>query len=216
VSVSELLFCPSSKRWLLRLDDDYWKITSRGDALVLASVLTLQIMGSQEVSKTNFPRGTATVASETSAGCILDFFDLSGRPDRPQLQLAPLAVVRASVEWLEGYHQDRWLSCEAAISVEGARRIGIRTYLPPTVGQTEKSVRVLVDGNTLDQFEAVRSRVTEFWLDLGEVARSPHRLDLISAYPEVSAPGGDGRSLGFLVVSLNVDDKSWVPPETFA
>lgn len=212
----QLLFLPWSRRWLLKLGKNHWKIESRTDAMTLAGLLPLEIVDSNAYGKEHSPRGMVSVVSESSAGCNLQFLDLAGRPERSNVHLAPIPVVGGSIEWLEGYYADGWLSCDANLSIEAVRTIGIRAFLPVAGAQTRKSVSVLYDGKPLGQFDVARGQVAEVRFDLSEVDRRRHQLDLRSAYPEATLPEGDQRLLGFVVVGLNVDETGWEAPERFA
>lgn len=202
----ELLFLPGQKRWFLTTPDMAYLVPTQSAAEVLASFVPLRL---DDRMYEHTLAGSIDVIDVGTGTCRI-------RLDRPghaehgdEHVLRPHAVSLAVVEWIDGTTTDAWLSCEAAFTVEGATRVGLRFFLPLLPGLIEKVLTFEVNGELLAESPLARGKPSEFWLDLPAGSNQVHRVDIVASYAEPVSETGDIRALGAVLMAVNLDGQTW-------
>ncbi len=202
----ELLFAPDTGRWFLMDEGECWRLPVSSDALVAASFLPVRNIQSEDQLR---PIGTAEIATETESLCALRL-RVTGIPGEGVVRhYRPARVSLALAEWEEGHHADQWVDCEAVLSVEAVRQICLRCYLPLQPGLADKLVRLLIGGEVMAEAVLARGVITEVAVELPLRMQRRGKIEVQSSYAEPVIHLGDVRMLGFVAVSLRLNDGEW-------
>lgn len=206
IAQARLRFEPDSRRWFFQSDEGAWSLDHSGDVTALASYLEMLVE-----LPANRPalHGTASLRPGTETDHELVLKPLQGGTEPTVLPLRPAAVSTAALEWSFGLHEDKWLECEAEVVLTDTERVGFSFYLPERPGLLEKTVAFLAHGQQISELELHRGMLLEHWVDIPPQARAQCRLVLQSSYEEPIFLSEDGRSLGVIVVRMNLDNTTW-------
>ena len=206
LSSAELLFEPSSRRCFVLVGEGARSVDSMQDMLVLSSYLPLRIC---ERDTRPQLQGKARLMRHSDNGHALQLFNPQGEAtDEPQL-LKPAIVSSATAEWSYGLYSDRWMDCDAELEISEAHMVGLRLFLPERVGLIGKWLTVQIDGEDVSHFEVDRGMISEHWVTLPEGLTEACRLAFRWSYEEPISLSSDQRSLGAVMVQMNLDRMGW-------
>lgn len=206
ITPSRLRFEADSRRWFLESDDGVWALEAIGDPTTLASYLEIIVESS---SSRPALQGKASLRPGDSTEHELVLKSLQGGAEQAVLPLWPVSVSTATSEWSFGLHEDNWLECEAELILGDTQKVGFTFYLPERPGLIEKALTFHLDGRSLSEVELSRGELQEHWVDIPDDARSYCRLTLQSSYEEPILVSEDDRSLGVILVRINLDNTMW-------
>lgn len=202
----KLRFEPNSRRWFVQSDEGSWSLDHAGDVATLASYLEVLIeMPSSRPAL--YGKAGLRPGTETIHELILQ--PLHDTVEMKIIPLMPAVVSTAASEWSFGLHEDKWLECEAEVIFTDTEKVGFCFYLSERPGLLEKTVAFFADGQQISELEVDRGMIVEHWVQIPLQSRANCRLALQSSYEEPMFMSEDGRPLGVLLVSMNLDNTTW-------